>query len=229
MKDRDTGLAALATAAGIVIAWEDAAGRPHETSPDTLRALLAVLDLPAGSPAQIRESHDRITREPVAAPPPPPVPDRCFSLADASGKRDPRLWGITAQLYSLRRHAGTGDKGGHGDLGCGDTTALASLARAAAAQGAACIGVSPVHALFDADPLSYSPYSPSSRLFLNTMIIDADTIAGADETARALDRLGLRAEAARVTAAPLIDWPGVSRLKQAVTRELLSRHAARCW
>jgi len=241
MKDRDTALAALATAAGIATAWEDAAGQPHEVSPDTLRALLAVLDLPAGSVAQIRESHDRLAREPVAPSQVPPlaapVPDRCFSLADATGAGDPRhgdprLWGIAAQLYGLRRHDGAGyaagrHGAGHGDLGCGDTTALASLARAAAAQGAACIGVSPVHALFDADPLSYSPYSPSSRLFLNTMIIDADAIAGADETARSLDRLGLGAEARRVAAEPLIDWPAVARVKQAVMHDLLARHGAR--
>src|SRR5699024_5525287 len=98
------------------------------------------------------------------------APTRCFGVTDALRQQavtsaqasaipaSPRLWGVAAQLYSLR-HA----QGG----GMGDYSALAQLAQTAAAQGAAAVAISPVHALFNARPNHFSPYSPSSRLFLN--------------------------------------------------------------
>ncbi|WP_372088561.1 4-alpha-glucanotransferase (plasmid) [Tistrella mobilis] len=210
---------ALAAAAGIATSWTDAAGQGHSVTPDTLRALLAVLDLQANSPAQIRESLER------AAALPPPRPDaavgpRCFGLDAALGQpgRPPRAWGATAQLYGLRRS---------GDPGCGDTTALAGLARSLGKAGACCLGVSPVHALFGADPHRWSPYAPSSRLFLNELIIDPDDIAGPAETARALETLGLAARARAAAAAPLVDWPEVAAVKRAVIDHLLKAHGAR--
>lgn len=216
----DEQLQALAAAAGIATSWTDAAGRGHSVGPDTLRALLAVLGLPADSPAQIRESLAAATALP------PPRPDAatgpgCFGLADALGHppgRRPRAWGVTAQLYGLRRS---------GDAGCGDTTALAGLARSLGEAGACCLGVSPVHALFGADPHRWSPYAPSSRLFLNELIIDPDDIAGPAETARALDAPGLAARARAAAAAPLVDWPEVAAIKRAVIDHLIGAHGAR--
>ncbi|MGV0762158.1 4-alpha-glucanotransferase [Tistrella mobilis] len=220
----DEKLQALAAAAGIATSWTDAAGQGHSVAPDTLRALLAVLDLPADSPAQIRESLARATALP------PPRPDaaagpRCFGLADALADalarpagQPPRAWGVTAQLYGLRRS---------GDLGCGDTTALAGLARSLGEAGACCLGVSPVHALFGADPHRWSPYAPSSRLFLNELIIDPDDIAGGAETARALEAAGLAARARAAAAAPLVDWPEVAAIKRAVIDHLIGAHGAR--
>lgn len=220
----DEKLQALAAAAGIATSWTDAAGQGHSVAPDTLRALLAVLDLPADSPAQIRESLARATALP------PPRPDaaagpHCFGLADALADalawpagQPPRAWGVTAQLYGLRRS---------GDLGCGDTTALAGLARSLGEAGACCLGVSPVHALFGADPHRWSPYAPSSRLFLNELIIDPDDIAGGAETARALEALGLAARARAAAAAPLVDWPEVAAIKRAVIDHLIGAHGAR--
>lgn len=67
-----------------------------------------------------------------------------------------RLWGLAVQLYSL---AGPG--------GFGDFAALADFAARAGEAGADALMLSPVHALFTADPGRYSPYSPSSRRYLN--------------------------------------------------------------
>lgn len=67
-------------------------------------------------------------------------------------------WGLAAQVYSLRRE----NDGGLGDFG-----ALAQLARAGAGHGADALAISPVHALFAAEPRHYSPYGPSSRIALN--------------------------------------------------------------
>ncbi|MDB5985561.1 MAG: malQ, partial [Nevskia sp.] len=71
------------------------------------------------------------------------APRRAFGIADLRGGTAPRrLWGLAAQLYSLRRA---------GDGGIGDFTALADLAQRAARSGADAVAVSPVHALFAAD------------------------------------------------------------------------------
>jgi 4-alpha-glucanotransferase len=74
-----------------------------------------------------------------------------------------RAWGLTAQLYALRR----ADDGGIGDF-----PALGQLARAAAGAGAAAIAISPVHAQFSGDPGAFSPYTPSSRAMLNVLHAD---------------------------------------------------------
>src|SRR5262249_53131870 len=107
-----------------------------------------------------------------------------------------------------------------GDGGIGDTGAVAALAEAAARLGADALALSPVHALFAADPSHYSPYAPSSRLFLNPLYADPAALFGPEKIARAVDALGLGDELRRVEAAPLIDWPAAARAKMAVFRRL---------
>jgi len=92
------------------------------------------------------------------------APPHGFTLAEAAAGA--KLWGLTIQLYGLRRA---------GDGGIGDFGALADFARHAAAAGAAAIAISPVHAQFSADVTRYSPYAPSSRAALNALYIAADT------------------------------------------------------
>ncbi len=86
------------------------------------------------------------------------APTRCRTIDDAVP--DARLWGIAAQVYSLR-HCGDG--------GIGDAAGIAALAEAAGARGADALALSPLHALFGADPSRFGPYSPSTRLFLNPL------------------------------------------------------------
>lgn len=74
-----------------------------------------------------------------------------------------KLAGIAVQTYSL--HGGT--SGAFGDF-----AALASFAGEAGRAGVDAIMASPSHALFGADPGSFSPYSPSTRLFLNPLFAD---------------------------------------------------------
>jgi 4-alpha-glucanotransferase len=108
------------------------------------------------------------------------APPRCWPVPEG------RPWGIGAQLYGLRRD---------GDGGIGDFAALADFARSAAAHGADAVAVSPVHALFSADPSRFSPYSPSSRLMLNVLHAEAP-----------------RGDA-RLEALPLVAWPEAARLR----------------
>jgi len=80
----------------------------------------------------------------------------------------PGVWGVALQLYSLRSAR---------NWGIGDFTDLAEAVRLAAAAGADFIGLNPLHALHPDDPAQASPYSPSSRRFLNTLYIDPEAVA----------------------------------------------------
>ena len=117
------------------------------------------------------------------------APERCYSVHDAAPGR--RLWGLAAQLYSLRRP---------GDGGLGDFGGLQDLVGAAAAQGAAAVAISPVHAQFSADPDRFSPYSPSSRIVLNVLHTRLNMPDTGD--------------------AGLVDWPSAGRARLAALRAL---------
>ncbi len=60
--------------------------------------------------------------------------------------------------------------------GIGDFSDLKQLAQLAARHGADFVGVNPLHALYAAEPRRYSPYSPSSREFLNVLYIDPEAM-----------------------------------------------------
>ena len=47
------------------------------------------------------------------------------------------------------------------------------------------IGINPLHALFAAEPRHFSPYSPSSRLWLDYLYIDPAAVPGFAEDAAA--------------------------------------------
>lgn len=146
------------------------------------------------------------------------APATCQSVADLSGRPNPHLWGLSAQLYSLRRP---------GDGGLGDTLALEQLARRAATLGADALAISPVHAMFSACGDQYSPYSPSSRLFFNPLYAAPERVLGAQALIRAVGQCGLHNELARLEALPLIDWPAVSTAKQQLLRQLHRDFASR--
>ncbi len=89
-------------------------------------------------------------------------------------------WGIAAQVYSLR-----GQKSGNR---VGDFSVLADFVTRAGHAGASAVAISPVHALFTAAPERYSPYSPSSRLFLNVAYADPSFIDGPDAAALGMNK-----------------------------------------
>lgn len=139
------------------------------------------------------------------------TPSRCFMPADvlASPAPSSRLWGVSAQLYGLRRD---------GDAGLGDLQALDELCQSLGEAGADALAISPIHAQLGDDGQRYSPYSPSSRLFYNVwhaapeVLFDAATLAKVREPfAEAM------AEQERQA---LIDWPASVRLKLAMLERL---------
>jgi 4-alpha-glucanotransferase len=89
------------------------------------------------------------------------APRQCFLPDSISGGA--RRFGISTQLYALRRA---------NDQGIGDFTTLALLAEAAGREGAATIGINPLHMLFPGERERASPYHPSDRRFIDPIYLD---------------------------------------------------------
>ncbi len=133
------------------------------------------------------------------------APARCH-LPDALAGGT-RVWGVTVQLYALRsaRNWGMGDLG---DLRVA-VDALASL-------GADLVGLNPLHAPFLDRPESASPYSPSSRRFLNPLYLDVEALEDFATSPRASDLVRSAPFGDRLAAireAELVDHRSVAALK----------------
>jgi 4-alpha-glucanotransferase len=140
------------------------------------------------------------------------APAQCRTIDDVVP--DARLWGIAAQVYSLRAA---------GDGGIGDAAGIAQIAEAAAAQGADVLALSPMHALFTADPTRFAPYSPSSRLFLNPLHAAPALVFDDGQIARAMQDSGIGEQFAWFEPRQLIDWPASSEAKMRLLRALFDR------
>jgi (1->4)-alpha-D-glucan 1-alpha-D-glucosylmutase len=202
----------LADAAGIEPGYTDTWGVYHATSRTARCAVLVARGLPAGSEAEIRDSLARLRAREQAVPP--------FNFAPAPAWRphalqdDGRLWGIAVQLYSLRSVR---------NWGIGDFTDLAELIEGAAELGAAAIGLNPLHALFPTRPEHASPYSPSSRLFLNPLYLDVEAVPELHDCRAALRRVRSREFQARLRelrAKTCVDYTGVAAAKFAVLEQV---------
>jgi (1->4)-alpha-D-glucan 1-alpha-D-glucosylmutase len=143
------------------------------------------------------------------------VPVACFSppvLADGG-----LVWGAAAQLYGVRSER---------NWGIGDFTDLAALVGIWAAKGADVVGVNPLHALFPHDPAHASPYSPSSRLFINILYLDVEAIADFVECKSAIALVGsaeFQGTLSRLRKSELVDYAAGAAAKLRVL-ELLYAH-----
>ncbi len=156
------------------------------------------------------------------------APDRCSLIvspaqcyAPAAIQAGARLWGIAVQLYTLRSR----DNWGMGDFGD-----LTLLIRWAASHGAGFIGLNPLHALAPADPERSSPYSASSRHFLNVLYIAVPLVPEFQECTAACARLA-ESEIVRrlfdLRARELVDYRGVADLKIEILALLYGDFCAR--
>jgi len=139
-----------ASRCGIELGYVDAMGRHQAAAPETIRRILAALDLHPPAPVVDSGKHAPI--------------GRAFQ-----GDKASRDWLLAFQLYAVR----SASNWGHGDF-----RDLAALLRLAAAVGASGIGLNPLHALFPDRAEQASPYAPNSRLFLNPLYIDVEAAPG---------------------------------------------------
>lgn len=95
------------------------------------------------------------------------APQSCYKQpALQSGKK---LWGPSVQLYCVRsKH----------NWGVGDFSDLSEIIEKVAVRGADFVGLNPIHALYPNNANACSPYSPSSRRWLNVIYIDVQKVPG---------------------------------------------------
>lgn len=138
------------------------------------------------------------------------TPSRCY--APEALLKGRRRWGTCVQLYSLRSA---------GNWGMGDFADLRQLVNETGQRGGAFIGLNPLHALFPALPDQASPYSPSSRRWLNVLYISVPDVADFTLSAAA-QAWWLAAETQdvlqRARAAQWVDYPAVASLKLTALR-----------
>lgn len=139
------------------------------------------------------------------------APAQCYGVGDALGTAAPRAWGLGVQLYSLRREQ---------DGGFGDTEALEAFVRAAGERGADAVAISPMHAMFSSDTSRYSPYSPSSRLFLNALYAAPGAVLGERAVQAAISRANLESTLNALQRQELVDWPKAAAAKLQLLRTL---------
>ncbi|MGE5526508.1 MAG: malto-oligosyltrehalose synthase [Rhodospirillaceae bacterium] len=143
------------------------------------------------------------------------APGRCYlPPALEAGEK---VWGVAVQLYGVRSTR---------NWGIGDFTDLRTLTAQWVRHGASLIGVNPLHALFPHNPAHTSPYSPSSRLFLNVLYIDVEAVEDLRESMDLTVEVNSADFRARVTGArdaEFVDYETVSRLKLPLL-ERLYRH-----
>lgn len=265
----------LARRAGVATQWRDQTGVERAVSPETLRAILDALGLPAGSEPEHRRALEVLSQarravsfitarvgEPVRLPADGtlsnaieieledgsrstvtaitssdglilpafatpgyhtamlssgPVtiavaPPRCVTFADLN--EGGSGWGLASQIYALRRQ---------GDGGIGDFGGVAALGHAAGKLGADALAISPVHALYGADPSRFSPYSPSTRLFYNPLHADPASILTEAVVQEIASAAGLGPAMAELEHLPRVDWLRATPLKLKLLRAVYQR------
>jgi 4-alpha-glucanotransferase len=149
-------------------------------------------------------------------------PRRCYLRGEM---RRGRVWALSTQLYALRStHS----------WGIGDFTDLAALATMAGHAGAHAVALNPLHELYPHNPGYASPYSPSSRLFLNILYIDVESVHELDASGDVRSLIEGNAflhGLSDVRAEEFVDYAGVSGAKFFVLEELyrvfVERHLSR--
>ncbi|PTC06377.1 4-alpha-glucanotransferase [Vibrio mediterranei] len=148
------------------------------------------------------------------------TPRACFKQSAIDhGKK---LWGPSVQLYTLRTQH---------NWGIGDFGDLKQLVADIAARGGDFVGLNPIHSLFPANPEGASPYSPSSRRWLNILYIDVSSVAEFALSADAQQMVGssdFQARLQRARDSHWVNYTEVADLKMSVLpllfEEFKSRH-----
>jgi 4-alpha-glucanotransferase len=200
----DKALVDLARAHGVATSYVDWQGRRVEVDRDVVAAVLGVLGVDATNPRAARAEARALRRRSRTVvvrqgQKPPKVPDGLLR-ADDGGVREvhgrlpadlspgwyrlthgkarttvivtppklpepARTWGWMLQLYALRSAR---------SWGAGDFADLARFATWAADAGAGALLLNPLHAVAPVRPVPASPYSPSSRRYVNPLYLHVE-------------------------------------------------------
>ena len=188
----------------IIRSYQDAWGHHRDVPESTIHRLGEALQRTAGEPTPQAQAEPR----------------RCFEPKWMA--RQERRWGVAVQLYGIRSPR---------NWGIGDFSDLKQVAQLAAQRGADFAGVNPLHALYAAEPRRYSPYSPSSREFLNVLYIDPEAMQALaiSPTARAhIAEPGFRDRLQALRDAPLVDYEAVALIKREIFRLVFTDFATLC-
>jgi 4-alpha-glucanotransferase len=142
----------------------------------------------------------------IAAPP------RAYAPAWLEQGR--RAWGFNLPLYALRSR---------NNWGVGDFADLTAVVHWAGALGAAFVGVNPLHTPGGRATADPSPYSPSSRIFLNVLYVSLEAAPEMSACRQAQDLVSspeFQAAKARLAEVPLVLYPEVHRLKRRILKLL---------
>jgi 4-alpha-glucanotransferase len=139
------------------------------------------------------------------------VPERCYQPDTFQSQKQ---WGISVQLYAVKSDS---------NWGVGDFADLGRLVKHLAAQGADFVGLNPIHALYPAMPESASPYSPSSRRWLNIIYLSVAQMPGFAQCAalqQQLSQADFQAQLQAQRDKHWVDYSGVMQLKLPALRAL---------
>ena len=107
-----------------------------------------------------------------------PSPSSAFSgLQHEAGIFSPSKAGLSLQLYAVRSN---------NNWGIGNFKDLKELVSIASSLGAGFVGLNPLHLLFPENPHHISPYSPSSRRFLNPWYVSVEDVPEFEEARKLL-------------------------------------------
>jgi len=147
------------------------------------------------------------------------APERCYEPQPLQEAK--KLWGACVQLYTLRSEK---------NWGIGDFGDLKAMLPEVAKRGGAFIGLNPIHALYPANPESASPYSPSSRRWMNVIYIDVNAVEDFRLSDEAQAWWKLPATQQKLKAArdvEQVDYTAVTELKMTALRMAWKRFAKR--
>ncbi|MEI6896393.1 MAG: 4-alpha-glucanotransferase [Psychromonas sp.] len=140
------------------------------------------------------------------------TPHACFTpTAIQQGKK---IWGSSVQLYSIKSE---------NNWGIGDFSDLKLLLKNTATYGGDFIGLNPIHALSPALPNNASPYSPSSRNWLNILYSDLTNVEEFKHDKALQERVAsqdFQQKIKQLRATKWVDYESVTTLKLEVLRIL---------
>ena len=143
------------------------------------------------------------------------TPQRCFQLHDKAVLH--KTFGPAIQLYAVKSAR---------NWGIGDFADLQQMVAPLAEQGVDFIGLNPLHALYPELPQDCSPYSPNSRLWLNTEYVALEhTAEFADCTAaqQLVNSESFQQRLQHLRQQTYVDYIGVAAAKKAVATLLFQQ------